>query len=86
MARNDRTEATEHDLVAAEAARLEAQRDEREAELRAETKGTVAHSLAKRRFDDAMRELAEFRRYWRQIGEVTGTRTGIAVENNTGGN
>ena len=78
-----KAEKSEHEMVADEAARLEAQRDAREAEMRAETKGTVAYSLAKRRFDDAMRELAEFRKYWRAIGEVTGGRTGIHVENNT---
>lgn len=29
--------------------------------------------------------LREQRRYWREVGEATGTRRGIAIENNTGG-
>lgn len=82
MGKDDRSD---HDKVADEAARLERQRDDREAEMRAETKGTVGHQLAKRKFDASMQELGEFRKFWRQIGEVTGGRTGILVVNNVEG-
>lgn len=74
---------SDHEALLTEANRLTEQRDVREAELRATDKGTTTYSIAKRRFDSAMQELADFRSYWRKIGEVTGQRTGVVVQNNT---
>lgn len=74
---------TDEELMLEEADRLENQYHARLAEMNAETKGTVAHSMAKRRFNSAMQELADFRSYWRSIGTALGLRTGVAVENNT---
>jgi hypothetical protein len=74
---------TDEELMLEEADRLEVQYHARLAEMNALEKGSVAHSMAKRRFNSAMQELADFRSYWRNIGAALGLRTGVSVQNNT---
>lgn len=72
-------------LLLAEAARLNDQVDETlAARHAAKAAGGVEYKLALDRHRRAMQELADFRAYWRAIGEAAGVRSGVRVEHNDG--